>query len=63
MLIVVRGADRAGVNEELGHRVDADVDHAGDRPHGGTLAEHAEDLDTLGQGQFVHAHRYMNFYA
>ena len=33
----------------------ARVRHAGDRTHGRSLAEHGEDLDTLGMGQLVHA--------
>jgi hypothetical protein len=33
----------------------AHVGHAGDRPHGRPLAEHREDLDTLGYRELVHA--------
>lgn len=55
-LLVVEGrACRAGVHQQLRHRVDAHVGNAADRPHGRAFAEHAQDLDALGEGQLVHA--------
>ena len=61
--VVERRARAASVDQQLDDRVDAHVGHAGDRPHGRSLAEHEEDLDALGHGQLVHARTGMNLYA
>ena len=42
--------------QQLRHRVDGDVRHAGYRPHGRTFHQHGEDLDALGGAELVHAH-------
>jgi hypothetical protein len=53
--VVKAGASLASVNQHLRHRVDRHIAHPRDRPHGGPLAKHGEDLDALLSGQFVHA--------
>jgi len=61
LAIMVRGARPPGVNQELGHGVDADADHARDRAHRTPLDQHGKDLDALREGQLVHAPHNMNF--
>lgn len=43
------------VFQQLRHGVDRHVHHAADGAHGGALAEHAQDLDALREGQLVHS--------
>lgn len=52
--LVVGRARFPGVFQQLRHGVDRHVHHAADRPHGGALAEHAQDLDALRERQPVH---------
>jgi hypothetical protein len=49
------GAGMAGVDQELHHGIERYSRYPGDRPHAGTLAKHAEDLDAGFDGQLVHA--------
>ena len=44
----------ADIFQQLGHGVDADIGHAGDRPHGHALYQQGDDLDALFDGEGVH---------
>ena len=55
-----RRAGISGVHKQLGNGIDRYIGHAGDRPHGRTLAKHREDLDAGFKGQLVHAPNIMN---
>ena len=50
VLIMVGGAGVASLDKQLGHSVEGNPDHAGDRPHGRPLDQHVEDLDALFEG-------------
>jgi hypothetical protein len=55
--VVHFGADRAGVDQALGDGVEAHVGHTRSGPHAHAFAQKVEDLDSLRNGQLVHAQR------
>lgn len=44
------GANPAGINEQFRDGVYRDIAHPGNRPHGGTLAEHSEVRTRVSKG-------------
>lgn len=53
--IAIFGAGMPSIDQQLGHGVDRDPDHAGNGRYGRPVAEHGEDLGMLLKAQLFHA--------
>jgi hypothetical protein len=62
-LVVHFGANRSGIDQQLGDSIEANVRDSSDGAHRHSLAQQIEDLDTGFGGELSHAHFYMDLHA